>query len=90
MIATYTLGKRNYCGHCKEYISSATYRCHCEKLLRNMRVKLNKYNNDDTQRAASDSEVSCYYRLVKHDFSKLSCATLYSIEAPMLLPFVIS
>ena len=53
-------------------------------------MKLNKYNNDGTQWAASDSEVSCYYRLVKHDFSKLSCATLYSIEAPMLLPFVIS
>ena len=59
MIATYTLGKRKYCGHWKEYISNSTYRRHREKSLRNMRVKLNKYDDDGAQQATSDSEVSC-------------------------------
>ena len=52
-------GKRKYCGHCKEYVSSSTHRHHREESLKNMRVKLDKYNDGDgTQWAASDSEVS--------------------------------
>ena len=82
------LSKRKYCGHCKEYVSSSTYRRHREESLRNVRVKLDKYDDDDgTRWAASDSEVSCQYALVKDDFSELSFVTLYSIEAIVLFTF---
>ena len=62
MATSSLLGKRKYCSHCKENVSLATYRQHCEQASSQ---GLNLIEADEEEVQVSDEKLSIYTFYIK-------------------------